>query len=464
MMEERDTIAAISTPFGTGGIAVIRMSGGKAFEIADQIFRTNKGSKSFLQLNSHTAAYGKIINPETEETIDEVMILKFKGPNSFTAEDVVEIDCHGGIVLQLTILEFLIKLGARPAGPGEFTKRAFLNGRIDLSQAEAVIDLINAKTSLGSRTAAKQLEGRLSELLGISRSKLIELLAHINATVDYPEHDLEEATGEMVSKKLKEIRSDLQQLLSQFEKGRIIREGISVVITGRPNVGKSSLLNRLSGRNRAIVTDIPGTTRDVLEEYISIRGIPARVVDTAGIRQTEDIVEKIGVEKTMSELEDADLAILMLDASKGLNDDEKKLLKQLSGRRHLIVINKTDLSSGEDILNYLENNGSKQGVIMMSLLAGTGIDKLEEAIADMFMKGALGSDRDILLTNARHKDLTVKAIEGIDRALEAYESGMPLDIMSIEIGDAAQNIGEITGENVSETVLEEIFSRFCIGK
>ncbi|MDD4495701.1 MAG: tRNA uridine-5-carboxymethylaminomethyl(34) synthesis GTPase MnmE [Eubacteriales bacterium] len=456
--------------------------------MADRIFVGFKGSKRFSQQKSHSAAYGKIINPDSGDTIDEVVILKFKGPNSFTAEDVVEIDCHGGIVLQLNILELVIKQGARPAGPGEFTKRAFLNGRIDLSQAEAVIDLINSKTSLSSQTAAKQLEGRLSELLGSARNQLVELLAHIDATVDYPEHDLEKVTGEMVSAKLKEIRTGLQQLLSQFEKGRIIREGISVVITGRPNVGKSSLLNRLSGRNRAIVTDIPGTTRDVLEEYISIKGIPVRVVDTAGIRHTDDIVEKLGVEKTMSELKSADMAILMLDAAKGMNDDEKQLLTQIGGMRHLVVINKTDLSPGEEILNYIrvnngkrvnngnngkrgnngnrDNSGNKKvsNIIMMSLVEGTGIGELEEAIAETFFKGEMDTDSDILLTNARHKDLVSKALEGIDRALEAYESGMPLDILSIEIGSAAQSIGEITGEDVSESVMEEIFSRFCIGK
>ncbi len=462
-MSESDTVAAISTPFGTGAIAIVRMSGSKAFDIAEEIFQ---GPRGFKALRDRMAAYGKIIDPQTGETIDEVILLRMQGPRSFTGEDIVEINCHGGIVIQQRVLGLLLRQGARAAGPGEFTKRAFLNGRIDLAQAEAVIDIINAKTSLGSKTAAKQLEGRLSELLSISRNRLIDLLTHINATVDYPEHDLEEATREMIFGELKQIKAGLHKLLGQFEKGRILREGISVVIIGRPNVGKSSLLNRLAGRNRAIVTDIPGTTRDIIDEYISVKGIPVRAVDTAGIRQTEDRVEKIGVEKTLTELESADLVILMLDASKNVNEDERDMLARVSDRKHIIFINKTDLQSGEEMAQSLEEGeGTGKGEIIMASVANdVGIDKLEDTIAKMFLQGALDGDADILLTNARHKSLVEQALKDIEQALGAYEYGMPLDIMSIEIDAAAQSLGEITGENVSEAVLEGIFSRFCVGK
>lgn len=462
-MSEKDTIAAISTPYGTGAIAIVRMSGPMSFGIASKIFR---GGKHFESLPDHKAAYGKITDPETGETVDEVMVLKLTAPNTFTTEDIVEINCHGGLVVQRRILELLLKMGARPAEAGEFTKRAFLNGRIDLSQAEAVIDLINSKTGLGSRTAVKQLEGKLSQLLNEVRNRLIELLARIEVTVDYPEHDLEDATGETVSFEINDIQVLLNKLLKQFDRGRILREGISAVIVGRPNVGKSSLMNYLTGKEKALVTDIPGTTRDVIDEYISIKGIPVRIVDTAGIRDTADTIEKLGVAKTLSEIEGADLIILMLEAEVKPNADEIKLINDLSGRRHIIVINKIDNAvdsgrAGSAIMSMIPEGRT---VVETSLTKDKGIDILEEKIVDMFMAGGLENDPDILLTSLRHKLLVEKAKTSLDRALEAHNEGMPLDIMTMDIRDAAQFIGEITGESVSESVIEEIFSRFCIGK
>lgn len=462
-MADKDTIAAISTPYGTGAIAVVRMSGQSSFDIAAKIFR---GAGSFQGIPDHKAACGTIVEPETGEIIDEVVLLKMGAPNTFTAEDIVEIDCHGGLVVQGRILALLLKMGARPAEAGEFTKRAFLNGRIDLAQAEAVIDLINSKTELGSKTAVKQLEGKLSRILNEVRSKLIELLARIEVTVDYPEHDLEAATGETVSFEIKGINALLDKLLKQFERGRILREGINVVIAGRPNVGKSSLLNYLTGKDKALVTDIPGTTRDIIDEYISIKGMPVRIVDTAGIRETADVIEKLGVEKTMTEMEDADLIILMLEAEVKPNADEIKLISDLSGRRHIIVINKIDNAAdiGEAGLSTRSLIPEGRTVVETSLTQDKGIDMLENKIAELFMAGNLENDPDVLLTNIRHKMLAEKARASLEHAMEAYNEGMPLDIMTMDIRDAAQFIGEITGESVSEAVINEIFTRFCVGK
>ncbi|AEV70647.1 tRNA uridine-5-carboxymethylaminomethyl(34) synthesis GTPase MnmE [Acetivibrio clariflavus] len=460
MLYSQDTIAAISTPHGNGGIGIIRISGEEAFRIAAEIF---VGKKKFDEIKTHTINYGKIINPETGEILDEVLLSKMKKPNTFTREDVVEINCHGGTVVLKNILELVLKKGARIAEPGEFTKRAFLNGRLDLSQAEAVIDLINAKTSESSKAAMNQLEGKLSVKLKEARKKLIEVLAHIEVTVDYPEHDIEEITGEKVYSEIKDIREKLNNIIKGFEKGRIIREGVNAVIVGRPNVGKSSLLNELTGKNRAIVTDIPGTTRDIIEEYINLNGVPVRIIDTAGIRETDDLVEKIGVEKTNKELESADLIIMMIDSYKGIEKEDTEILDKVKDKKVIVILNKIDLAN-EEKLAEIESKIEDKKVIRMSLKQGIGTDELADAVVELFVKGEVILNNEVIITNVRHKNLIDKAIESIDYAINAYKSGMPLDMITIDIVNSAQYLGEITGESVSEDVMNEIFSRFCLGK
>lgn len=459
-MYQEDTIAALSTPFGIGGIGVIRISGSNSFEIIQKIFIS---SKSINDAASHSVIYGKITQPITGEVIDEVLVLKMCKPNTFTREDIIEIHCHGGIVVVDRILTLLYKLGARPAEAGEFTKRAFLNGRIDLSQAEGIIDLINSKTVESSRAAVNHLEGKLAKKLQSSRNRLIELLADIDVTVDYPEHDIEEITGEKVEAGLKEIKQELLGLADTFDRGRILREGINIVIAGRPNVGKSSLLNQLTGNARAIVTDIPGTTRDIIEEFVNIKGIPAKITDTAGIRDTQDIVEQIGVDKAYKAIENADLVIMMLAADTGITPDDAELIEKLTGRKSIVVINKIDLVSNE-VLESLRSALSGRIVLEASVLNDKGIDNIEDTIADMFFKGKISQNDEVLITNIRHKSLVDKAIHDIDQAVDAYQTGMPLDIIAIDIKNAAENIGQITGESITEAVMHNIFSRFCIGK
>jgi tRNA modification GTPase len=456
-----DTIAAISTPQGTGGLGIIRISGDKAFYIASKIF---EGSKNFKEIKSHTLNYGKIINPETGETIDEVLVAKMKKPRTYTREDVVEINCHGGIVVIKKILELVVKEGARLAEPGEFTKLAFLNGRIDLSQAEAVIDLINSKTEQGSKAALDQLEGRLSKKLKQVRDKLIGLIAHIEVTVDYPEHDIEEITGKQVYEDLKLIKGSLSDIIKNFEKGRILREGITVVIVGKPNVGKSSLLNELSGKKKAIVTDIPGTTRDIIEEYVNMGGIPVRLIDTAGIRETEDVVEKIGVERARKAVESADLVVMMFDTESQLTSEDIDIFNTVKDKKIIVLINKIDKESESENITRIENRFKGYKIIKTSVTSGTGIEQLENEIIGLFNKGEVGLNNEILVTNVRHKNLIDKSMKSIDAALSSYENAMPLDCITIDIKDAAEYLGQITGESASDDVLHHIFSRFCIGK
>lgn len=459
-MYNDDTIAAISTPQGTGGIGIIRISGSRAFEIAGRIF---SGKKAFDELKSHTISYGKIIDPSSSETIDEVLVSKMNKPNTFTREDVVEINCHGGLVVLKRVLELVIREGARLAEPGEFTKRAFLNGRIDLSQAEAVIDIINSKTLQSSRAAMDQLEGKLSRQLKKVRDHLIELLAHMEVIFDYPEYDVEEITGRKVYDEAGQIRDLLEGIMNSFEKGRILREGISAVIVGRPNVGKSSLLNELSGKSRAIVTDIPGTTRDIIEEYVNINGIPVKMIDTAGIRETDDVVEKIGVERAQNAIENSDLVIVMIDAGVGISEEDMEILEKVKGKKTIVLINKVDLVGKQEV-DAIADKLAGFRVIRTSVKNEKGIDDLEKEITDLFMKGGISLNSEVIITNIRHKDLIAKAIQSIDEARGSYENGMPLDLIAIDIKNAAEFIGQITGESVSDDVIHEIFKNFCLGK
>jgi tRNA modification GTPase len=460
-MPATDTIAAISTAPGIGGIGIIRISGDNAFEITERLF---KGKKNLKDMKSHTISYGKIIDPKSGDTVDEVLVSKMKKPNTFTREDVVEINCHGGTTVLRRILELVLGEGARLAEPGEFTKRAFLNGRIDLSQAEAVIDLINSKTDESSKAALNQLEGKLSDKIRKARTKLIELIAHIEVTVDYPEYDIEDVTGQQINNELKAIRQKLVKITEGFERGRIIREGINAVIIGKPNVGKSSLLNELTGKNKAIVTEIPGTTRDIIEEYISINGIPVKIIDTAGIRETEDTVEKIGVERAKNAIKTADLIIMMIDAAEGMREEDQKILSTLKDKKIILIINKIDLVDETGDLPIPEGVKDNIRIVKTSLTHDIGIGELENEIKELFLKGEINPNAEVVVTNIRHKDLIDKAINSIDDARKAYESGMHLDFITIDLKNGAEYLGRITGESVSEDVINEIFRRFCVGK
>lgn len=459
-MYKNDTIAAISTPQGIGGVGIIRISGEDAFNIAEKIFR---GKKDFSSIKTHTINYGKLIDPENGEIIDEILLTKMKKPNTFTREDIVELNCHGGLAVLRKVLQLVFKEGARPAEPGEFTQRAFLNGRIDLSQAEAVIDLINSKTDESSRAAITQLEGKLSSKIREIRNKLIELIAHMEVTFDYPEHDIEEITADQVYEESVRIKYLLEKLLKSFEKGRILREGLSLVIVGRPNVGKSSLLNQIAGKSKAIVTDIPGTTRDIIEEYVNIKGIPVRIIDTAGIRETEDMVEKLGVDKAQKEIQIADLIIFVLDAHEGIKKEDIEIFNIIKNKKHITVVNKIDLVQNDESMNY-KSEIIDEKIIEISLKDEIGIENLEDEIIELFFKGEIRPNEEELVTNVRHKNLIALALESINDACNAYESSMSLDMISIDINSAAEYLGQITGESVSEDMMKEIFSRFCVGK
>ncbi len=459
-MFKEDTIAAISTSYGSGGIGIVRISGDNAFNIAKKIF---KSKKKFDEIASHTINYGKIIDPKTGKTVDEVLLSKMKCPNTYTKENLVEINCHGGNIVTGAVLELVLKTGARMAEPGEFTKRAFINGRIDLTKAEAVIDVINSKTKESGLAAMEQLEGRLSEKIKQIRNKIIGLMAQIEVTVDYPEHDIEEITSKEVYAELQNIILELNALIENFDKGRILRDGIKAVIAGRPNVGKSSLLNVLAGRERVIVTNIPGTTRDVVEEYVNIKGIPVRLFDTAGIRKTDDAVERIGVKKASKAIEDADLAIIITDAAEGLTEADINLLETTKDKKVLVLINKIDVVS-KDKVNKMREKLKKYGAVAVSLKENVNVEEIEESIVKMVLADKIKQNDGILVSNIRHKMLIDKALESIKEACESHIKGIPPDMITIDIGAAAQYLGEITGENVSEDLLHEIFSRFCVGK
>lgn len=458
-MREFDTICAVSTAIGEGGISIIRVSGDKALAIVDKIFE-GKSKEPLKDMKSYTLRYGYIIDNENNH-VDEVIISYMKGPKSYTAEDTIEINCHGGIVAVNKVLEITIKAGARLAEPGEFTKRAFLNGRIDLSQAEAVIDIIRSKTELSMKSAMLQAGGKLSELIGTLRNRLITLIAHIEATVDYPEDDLEEVTSSNASIELKEIIKDIQRAALSAEQGKILREGISTVIVGKPNVGKSSLLNSLLMENRAIVTDIPGTTRDIIEEYINIEGIPIKIVDTAGIRDTEDIVEKIGVQKSREKIEEADLIILVLDSSSTFTFEDMEIINYIKGRKCIVLLNKTDLDEKID-KTVLEGIGT-DFIINTSIISGKGVNELKDAIVKMFFNGEINSN-ELLITNLRHKEALINAKNNCIQALKALEDTSAIDLASIDIRNAWYNLGEVTGDTMEEDIIDKIFAQFCLGK
>ncbi|WP_078543255.1 tRNA uridine-5-carboxymethylaminomethyl(34) synthesis GTPase MnmE [Litchfieldia alkalitelluris] len=460
---EFDTITAISTPMGEGAIAIVRLSGDDAVEIADRLFK-GKAGKKLRELKSHTIHYGYIVDPKTEETVEEVMVSLMRGPKTFTREDIIEINCHGGLVSVNRVLGLVLTNGARLAEPGEFTKRAFLNGRIDLSQAEAVMDLIRAKTDRAMNVAIGQMEGRLSNLIRGLRQELLEVLAHIEVNIDYPEYDdVEEMTHQLLIPKVLNVKSEIQKLLRTSSQGKILREGLSTVIVGRPNVGKSSLLNSLVHENKAIVTDIPGTTRDVIEEYVNVRGVPLRLVDTAGIRETEDIVERIGVERSREVLKKADLILLVLNNNEQLSHEDEKLFEAISGMDAIIIINKTDLPTKID-LDTVKKLANNQPIVTTSLLHEKGIDELEEAISSLFFSGSLEAGDLTYVSNSRHIALLHQASSSIDEAIQGIETQLPIDMVQIDLTRTWELLGEIIGDAVHESLINQLFSQFCLGK
>lgn len=455
-----DTIAAISTPMGEGGIAVIRVSGPDAVQLAERIFSSKP---KLSEAVSHTVHYGFVKNPSTGIKIEEVLVTVMRAPRTFTREDVVEFSCHGGIIAVKKLLDLLLAQGARLADPGEFTKRAFLNGRIDLSQAEAVMDLIRSKSDRAFSLALKQVEGSLSEKIKRLRQELLELMAHIEVNIDYPEHDVEELTNKLIRDKCETANLEIESLLHTAKQGKIMREGLTTAIVGSPNVGKSSLLNDLAQESRAIVTDIPGTTRDVIEEYVTVGGIPLRLLDTAGIRETADVVEKIGVEKSRGALAEADLVLFVLNYNQPLLEDELKLFEKIREKQYVIIINKIDLPQQID-LDLLQAMFPSDRIVWMSITEHKGLDMLEKAITDIFFSGSLESDDYTYVSNSRHIHLLNQAHSSLVDALNGTIQHMPIDMIQIDIRSAWEHLGEIIGEAVADSLIDQIFSQFCLGK
>lgn len=454
------TIAAISTAMSASGIGIVRMSGPESMDVISRIYRSKNGGKNIKDVKSHTIHYGYIF--DGEEVVDEVLVMVMRAPRTYTGEDTVEIDCHGGVYAMKKVLETVLRNGAQIAEPGEFTKRAFLNGRLDLSQAEAVMDVIQAKSAVALKSSLQQLKGSVLRAIKEIRSSILYQIAFIESALDDPEHISLEGYPEKLRKIVDEEYEKVETLLKSADDGRMIQEGIKTVILGKPNAGKSSLLNFLVGEDRAIVTDIAGTTRDTLEEYISLHGISLRIIDTAGIRETEDVVEKIGVGKAKKMAEDADLILYVVDSSLPLDENDREIMELLGGRKSIVIYNKTDLESVVDIKELKEKTGSP--VIPVSVVEETGITELEETIKKMFFRGEISFDDEVYITNARHKTALEEALESLKMVGESIETGMSEDFFSIDLMSAYESLGKIVGESVGEDLVNEIFSRFCVGK
>ncbi len=455
-----DTIAAIATGMSNAGISIIRISGEDALTIIDRIYRSKNGTKKLSQEKSHTLHYGYIV--DEDQTIDEVMIAIMRAPATYTREDVVEIDCHGGIVVTRKILETVVKYGARIAEPGEFTKRAFLNGRIDLSRAEAVCDIINSKNELALRNSINQLKGREYDLIRELRENILRDIAYIEAALDDPEHISLEGYGEELMEHLEKEMKQIEKLLKESKNGKLLKEGIKTVIVGKPNAGKSSLMNFLTGEDRAIVTDIAGTTRDTLEETIELNGITLNVIDTAGIRRTTDIVEKIGVEKAVRTASDADLIIYVLDSSTPLDENDESIMKMIKGKKAILLLNKSDLAPKVTVAEL--KHQTEQPIISMSLKESRGVEELEEKLKEMFFQGELNLHDEIYITNDRHREAFKSALESLKLVISSIEAGMAEDFFSIDLMNAYETLGKIIGENVEEDLVNMIFKEFCMGK
>ena len=453
---EFDTITAIATPLGEGAIGIVRISGTEAVAIANRIFQ----GKNLETVDSHTLNYGHILDPDKDEILDEVMVGVMRAPRTFTREDIIEINTHGGIAVTNEILQLILRQGARMAEPGEFTKRAFLNGRVDLTQAEAIMDIIRAKTDKAMNIAVKQLDGSLKDLIDNTRQEILNTLAQVEVNIDYPEYDdVEEMTTALLREKTQEFQTLLENLLRTARRGKILREGLSTAIIGRPNVGKSSLLNNLLREDKAIVTDIAGTTRDVIEEYVNIKGVPLKLIDTAGIRETDDIVEKIGVERSRQALAEADLILLVLNASEKLTDQDRALLALSDMTRRIVLLNKTDLKE------EIEAEELPEDVIRISVLENQNIDQIEERINQLFFDNAGIVEQDATyLSNSRHISLIEQAVQSLQAVNEGLEFGMPVDLLQVDLTRTWQILGEITGDAAPDELITQLFSQFCLGK
>ena len=454
------TIAAISTAMSASGIGIVRISGDEAMDVISRIYRSKNGKKNIREVQSHTIHYGFIY--DGEDVVDEVLVMIMRGPHTYTGEDTVEIDCHGGVYAMKKVLETVLKNGAVIAEPGEFTKRAFLNGRLDLSQAEAVMDVIQARNSMALKSSVEQLKGSVQRAVKEIRSRLLYQIAYIESALDDPEHYDLEGYPQELAKIVDKEAGEITDLLKTADDGRMIQEGIKTVILGKPNAGKSSLLNFLVGEDRAIVTEIEGTTRDILEEYISLNGITLRVIDTAGIRETEDIVEKIGVGKAKPMAKDADLILYVVDSSRPLDDNDEDIIELLSGRKSIVIYNKTDLEPVVNMAKLQERTGNP--VIPVSIVEEKGIRRLEEEIKNMFFKGELSFNDEVYITNARHKAALEEARESLKLVKNSIDMGMAEDFFSIDLMNAYESLGRIVGESVGEDLVNEIFSKFCTGK
>ena len=454
-----DTIAAIATAMSSSGIGIIRISGDEAVGIVDRIFSMKNGKK-LSDMPTHTIHYGHI--KDVDEVIDEVMVVLMRAPKSYTKEDTVEIDCHGGVYVMKRVLETVIKYGARPAEPGEFTKRAFLNGRIDLAQAESVIDIIHAKNEFALKSSEQQLSGSLSAAVRKVREKLLHEIAFIESALDDPEHISLDGYPERLAVVVAEQKKQVEKLLASADEGKMIQEGIKTVILGKPNAGKSSLLNLLAGEEKAIVTDIAGTTRDVLEENLVLKGISLRILDTAGIRKTADTVEKIGVDRALEHAKDADLILYVVDASVPLDENDAKIMEILKGRKAIVLLNKSDLTAVIEKEEMEQKTGAP--VISISAREETGMEELEEQMKKMFFQGEISFNDEVYITNARHKQALLAAKKSLELTAESIEMGMPEDFFSIDLMNAYEELGSIIGEAVGEDLVNEIFSKFCTGK
>lgn len=454
------TIAAISTAMSASGIGIVRISGENAMDVISRIYRSKGGKKKIKEVPSHTIHYGYIYNGE--ELVDEVLVMIMRAPRTFTGEDTVEIDCHGGVYAMKRVLETVLKNGAEIAGPGEFTKRAFLNGRLDLSQAEAVMDVIQAKNDYALKSSMEQLRGSVQKAIRDIREKLIYHIAYIESALDDPEHISLDGYPQELLEVVDKEQQEVKRLLKSSSDGKIIQEGIQTVILGKPNAGKSSLLNLLLGENRAIVTDIAGTTRDILEEYITLHGITLKITDTAGIRETEDIVEKIGVDKAREMAQKADLILYVVDSSVPLDENDEEIMSMLGGKKAIILYNKTDLTPVIPLEELREKTGHP--VIPISAKEETGIMELEDKVKEMFFGGELSFNDEVYITNARHKAALEETDKSLDLVRNSIEMGMPEDFFSIDLMNAYENLGKILGESVGEDLVNEIFSKFCMGK